>query len=75
MTVARGPRPTSTWDSMTTPADLGLGVRLQLEDVRLQENHVQEVVDPGSLDGRNRHGDRLPAPVLRGDAALLHLAP
>ena len=53
--------------------DLRLGVRLELKDVGLQEDHFEKVVDPGPLDGRHRHRDRLPAPVLRCDAPLLHL--
>ncbi len=53
--------------------DLGLRVRLQFKDVRLQKDHLQEVVDAGPLGRGDGNRDGFPAPVLRDDSALLHL--
>src|ERR1017187_6747348 len=96
MTVESGPRPTSTWDSMTTPdtsalgialssktsgprwtwaavhlgldddsRHLGLGVRLELQDIGLEDDHLEQVIQARPLHGRHRHRDRFPSPVLR----------
>ncbi len=44
---------------------LGRPVRLQLQHVGLEEEHLEERVEPGPLAGRDVHEDRLAAPLLR----------
>ena len=52
----------------------GGGTGLELEDLGLEEDHLEEVIDPGALERGDGTHDDIAAPVLRDEALLLKLA-
>ena len=73
-TVATGPRPRSSLASSTVPDALRFGFALQLEDVGGQQNHLEQLIEVLPLLGRDRHHDRLAAPVFGHEVQLGQLA-
>ena len=60
---------------MTTPLARGVGVGLELEDVGLQQDHLEQLVDVEALLRRDVHEDVGAAPLLGHDLVLgEHLA-
>ncbi len=69
-TVATTPRPTSLRASSTAPWAGDLGIRLEVEHVGGEQDHLEQLLDALPLERRHRHHDRLAAPVLGQQAAV-----
>ena len=72
--VATGPRPLSSLASSTVPDGVLLRIRLQLEDVAREQDHLEQQVDVGLLTRGHFHRDRLAAPFFRHEVELGELA-
>ena len=70
MTVATGPRPASRLASSTTPRARPSGLARQLLDLGHQHELLEQLVDPGPLQGRDLDHDGVAAPGLGHEPAL-----
>ena len=66
--LTTGPRPGSSWDSITVPEAGGVGIGAELLQLGDQQDHVEQVVEPLVGLGRDVAVDGVAAPVLGGEA-------
>ena len=72
-TVPTGPRPRSSFASMTMPSAERLRVGLQVENFGLQVDRFEQLVEVGALQRRHRHLERLARHAFDDDLVLQQL--